>query len=74
MKPTTEKLLSKAERAISAAQALLDLPDSEAAVARAYYAMFYAVDETITGAQAQELLGQTREFVREARCYLEGGA
>jgi uncharacterized protein (UPF0332 family) len=41
VKATSTKLLAKAERALGAAQRLLDA-DPEFAISRAYYAMFYA--------------------------------
>ena len=42
MKEVTGKLLEKAERSIHAAERLLRDGDADFAVARAYYAMFYA--------------------------------
>lgn len=44
MKVPIRKLIEKAERAIATAQAMVDLPDTEAAAGRAYYAMFYAAE------------------------------
>ena len=44
MKAITGKLFAKASRAIRAAQALLDYGDTEFAVGRAYYAMFYVAE------------------------------
>lgn len=44
MKPGAVKLLAKTERAIQAAQTLLDAGDSEFAAGRAYYAMFYVAE------------------------------
>ena len=44
MKEATEKLLEKFARAIETARRTLAIPDTEAAVARAYYAMFYAAE------------------------------
>jgi len=41
MKTSTEQLLQKAERAITAAETLLHSGDTEFAIGRAYYAMFY---------------------------------
>lgn len=42
MKAATTKLLAKADRALAAAQSLLDHGDPEFAISRAYYAMYYA--------------------------------
>jgi len=44
MKEGTRKLLDKAERAIRAAQTLLDAADAEFAAGRTYYAMFYVAE------------------------------
>lgn len=44
MKEATEKLLEKSARAIETARRTLAIPDAEAAMARAYYAMFYAAE------------------------------
>ncbi len=44
MKEGTRKLLDKAERAIRAAQTLLDAADAEFAAGRVYYAMFYVAE------------------------------
>ncbi|WP_337289057.1 HEPN domain-containing protein [Candidatus Methylomirabilis sp.] len=44
MKEATEKLLEKSARAIETARRTLAIPDTEAAIARAYYAMFYAAE------------------------------
>ena len=44
MKEMTGKLLGKAERAIETTKKLLEIADTEAAVARAYYAMFYVTE------------------------------
>ncbi len=41
MTPDGERLLEKASRAVAAAEKLLDAGDTEFAVGRAYYAMFY---------------------------------
>lgn len=45
MKETSGKLLDKAARALQAAEQLLNSGDTEFAVGRAYYAMFYAADD-----------------------------
>lgn len=44
MKEASEKLLTKAARAIRASRTLLNSGDSESAVSRAYYAMFYVAE------------------------------
>ena len=44
MKETTAKRLAKTERAIKAASDLLNAGDTEFAVGRAYYAMFYTAE------------------------------
>lgn len=44
MKKATQDLLKKAARAISAAERLLQGGDTEFAVGRAYYAMFYTAE------------------------------
>ena len=44
MKQATGQLLHKAERAIKAAETLLDQGDADFAVGRAYYAMFYVAE------------------------------
>lgn len=44
MKEVSQKLLEKAGRAIQAAQRELASRDADAAVARAYYAMFYVAE------------------------------
>lgn len=44
MKEATRKLLERASRAIETARKILAIQDPEAAVARAYYAMFYAAE------------------------------
>ena len=44
MKEASRKLLEKADRAIRAAQTLLDSKDAEFAAGRAYYAMFYVAE------------------------------
>lgn len=41
MKEATAKLLGKSARAIETARKTLAIPDTETAIARAYYAMFY---------------------------------
>lgn len=41
MKEATAKLLGKSARAIETARKTLSIPDTETAIARAYYAMFY---------------------------------
>lgn len=44
MKEITAQFLAKAARAITTAEQVLESGDAEAAVARAYYAMFYAAE------------------------------
>ncbi len=44
MKPESRRLLEKSERAIRAAETLLLRGDADFAVARGYYAMFYAAE------------------------------
>jgi uncharacterized protein (UPF0332 family) len=44
MKETTVKLLEKAERAIETTRQMLRIGDMEAAMARAYYALFYVAE------------------------------
>ena len=44
MKQATGQLLDKAERAIRAAETLLDQSDADFAAGRAYYAMFYVAE------------------------------
>jgi uncharacterized protein (UPF0332 family) len=44
MKEETHQLLSKAERAIAAAQHLSEIGDIEFAIGRSYYAMFYIAE------------------------------
>lgn len=47
MKPTTRAFLEKARRAIASARRLHADGDLEAAVARAYYAMFYVAESLL---------------------------
>ena len=44
MKPATQQFLAKAQRAIAAAQRELTGGDTETAIGRAYYAMFYVAE------------------------------
>jgi len=44
MKDDTRKLFEKAERALRAAQSLLDIGDAEFAAGRAYYAMLFVAE------------------------------
>lgn len=44
MKPEALQLLDKAQRALDAAQALLDHGDADFSIGRAYYAMFYIAE------------------------------
>ena len=44
MKDLTARLLDKAARTISTTERLLQSGDSEVAIARAYYAMFYVAE------------------------------
>lgn len=48
MKEATEKLLEKSARAIETARRTLAIPDTEAAMARAYYAIFYAAEALLS--------------------------
>lgn len=49
MKDLSRKYLSKAARAIGAAELLLKQGDAESAASRAYYAMFYTAQALLTG-------------------------
>lgn len=49
MNPEARKLLDKSGRAIHAAEVLLREGDTDFAVGRAYYAMFYAVQALLVG-------------------------
>ncbi|HLC27084.1 MAG TPA: HEPN domain-containing protein [bacterium] len=48
MKDASEKLLTKATRAIQSSQTLLNSGDPESAVSRAYYAMFYVAEALLS--------------------------
>lgn len=56
MKAETQKLMSKAARAIDAAEDLLDRGDLDFAASRAYYAMFYVASALLSerGLQARK--------------------
>ncbi len=63
MKPDTMKLLAKADRAVRAAEALLETGDTDFAAARAYYAMFYAAEALLN---ERDLKFQTHGGVHSA--------
>ena len=50
MKEETSKMIEKSERAVHAAESLLDGGDADFAVGRAYYAMFYAAEALLVEA------------------------
>ncbi len=78
MNPTTGKLLKIADTAIAAGASALANGFLEDAVGRAYYAMFYVadygVDVELSPEEVEEMLTQAREFVDDAREFLNPGA
>lgn len=47
MKPASERLLNKADRALRAARLLKDSGEADFSIARSYYAMFYAAEAAL---------------------------